>query len=645
MKHRILFLLVAALLLSFGAPVFGNSDAVTGPDFRTLSFQNGLDGYAGAVEASLVMRDDGAALTPKTPAIWISVSHDADTGKIKNVAQALARFDGIFGGAPGQILPGSPIVSATLRLRTGPSRGAGSGQRLILHRMLLPWTDDARWDSRAWGSNGVQPDDIEAAADTATAGTLSNNNTSYDLNVTESLRAWSAGEPNHGWLLQHEILGALNALPNASTNALAILSSLAPDTGARHRPCLTVTYDANPANRAPSAVQPATARDAGVARLSLRADDPDGGPLTVTFLARRQPAAGRDFQIILLPDTQYYARKRKGGAPEMFHAQTDWIVRHAQPDNIACVLHLGDITDRGDMQEYEWTNASQAMYHLENPKATGRQPDGIPYCLAVGNHDQRKAGDGAWDGPAILFNKYFGAGHFEDKGYYGGRHGNDNNNYYIKFDAGAEKFIVVSLEYKAASTRPEVLKWADDILKRHASRRAIIITHAALRPGVQSEFCPDGAAAYKALRHHKNLMLIIGGHITGEGRRTATFHGATVHGILMDFQGDALGGNGHLGVLTLSPRANKIHVGIYSPVTQKWRTYNDADYTLDYDFGAKIEPFVKVATTEVPSGTTASCRLENMDGLATYEWLAEINDQGKITRTAIHSILPATLEK
>ncbi len=640
MKHRSILILGAAFLFSFGAPAFGNSDAVTGSDFKTVSFQNGLDRYAGAVETRLVMRGDNAA--PETPVIWISVSRDSDTGALKNAAQALSRFDGIFGGGPGQIPPGSPIVSATLRLHTGPSRDAGSGSRLVLHRMLLPWERDARWDSSAWGRDGVQPDGAEAVADIETAGTLNNNNTSYDLDVTESLRAWSAGAPNLGWLLQHQILGDLNLPPAKSTNALAILSSLATGSAARHRPALTVTYDANPANRAPSAAQLDAAREAGsgTARLSLRADDPDGGPLTVTFLARRQPVAERDFQIILLPDTQYYARKRKGGTPEMFHAQTHWIVRHAQTDNIACVLHLGDITDRGDVQEYEWENASKAMYRLENPKTTGRQPDGIPYCLAVGNHDQRKAGNGAWGGPAILFNKYFGAGHFKDKSYYGGHCGDDNNNYYMTFEAGAEKFIVVSLEYKAASTRPEVLKWAGSLLEQHATRRAIVITHGTLRPGVQSEFCPDGAAAYKALRHYKNLMLIIGGHITGEGRRTDTYNGATVHSILMDFQGDALGGDGHLGVLTLSPRTNKIHAGIYSPVTQKWRTYNDADYALDYDFGTKTEPFARVSSTETAPGATANCRLENMDGSAAYEWIAEISDRGKTTRTSVQSIPP-----
>jgi hypothetical protein len=632
-NHLILSLLATALLLMPGAPVFGGAADITGPDFKTLSFQNGAGGYSGAVDARIAMQSPDAAPDAKAAILWVSRTFDPDTGKLKNAGSALLRFDGLFGTVPGQIPPGSPVTRAILRLRTASSDHAGSANRLYLNRMLLPWDKSAAWSSPAWNGDGIQPDDREARAEPDTLGTLNNKGTFYDLDVTDSLRAWAAGEPNHGWLLHH--------VSAASTNALGLVSSLAQGSALKSRPRLTVTFDAAPANRAPEADRLSASRAApDAATLSLRATDPDASPLSVTFLARRQPAAAPDFQIILLPDTQCYTRGRNGGTPEMFIAQTAWIVRNAAARNIAAVLHLGDITDRGDMHKYEWDNAAKAMYLLEDPAATGRRPDGIPYCLAVGNHDQRRSKTD-WDGPAAFYNQYFGVAHFSSKSYYGGHFGNDNNNYYILFESGSEKFIAISLEYKAPRSRPDVLAWARDVLRRHSGRRAILITHGALTRGTQPPFHADGGAAYKALRDCKNLMLIIGGHISGEGRRTDTHNGATVHSILMDFQGDRDGGSGQLGILTLSPRSNKIHAAIHSPHTGRWRTDLDATYSFDYDFGAKIEPFAKVAAIETTSGGTAGCRLENMDATATYEWCAEISDRGKTTRTPARAIPPA----
>jgi hypothetical protein len=635
MKHARLFhLLVAAFLLPFGASVFGNTAGdVTGADFKTLSFQNGSGGYTGTLDVRIA-KSFAEPPDPKAHAFWISREVDPDTGKFQNNTVVLLRFDKLFGNAPGRIPAGSPITKATLRLHTGGSKNAGSPSRLNLNRILLPWDAAAAWSFPAWGRNGIQTDDREALAEPDTLGILNEKDTAYDLDVTQSLRAWAGGAPNHGWLLHH--------VTRKSSNALNIVSSYSPSS--KKRPRLTVTYDANPANRAPVAVNLAATRAApDSATLSLGANDSDGGPLSVTFLARRRPVAAPDFNIVLLPDTQYYSRGRYNGTAGMFFAQTDWVVRHARLLNIACVLHLGDITDRGDAERYEWENAAKAMYRLADPAATGR-PEGIPYCLAVGNHDQRNE-DGSWDGPGVFFNEYFGVKHFSKKSCYGGHFGNNNNNYYMFFDAGPEKFVVISLEYNAPATRPEVLKWADGVLKQHASRRAIVITHATITPGIQSAFCKDGAAVCEALKGNKNLMLIIGGHITGEGRRTDTFNGSTVHSILMDFQSDINGGNGMLGILTLSPRTNKIHVSTYSPHAQKGRLDASANYTLDYDFGAKIEPFAKVGAVEVAAGATATCRLENMDATATYEWQAEIGDQGKTIRTPARPVPSAAAKK
>jgi hypothetical protein len=626
-KHPLRAMMVAVL----SALLLSTAHAVPNKDDRTLVFQNGLDGYAGALEVGIDQNKPGK-LSAKPVNLWIE--RGVKDGRQTSAKQALVRFDGIFGRGASQIPPGANISRATLRLCTGSLKDAPTYHRIFLNRILVPWDKNAAWKYKAWGNDGIQADGREAAADSDAHFVPNLNNTAYEIDVTESLRAWARGEPNHGWVL-HNI--------RVHLEAAAFISSRVQKQD--QRPLLRVTFDANPANIAPQADK-LTASPAGdaAATLSLHATDANKDTLDVTFHGRKQARSGPDFQVVLLPDTQYYTMKKHGGTPEMFNAQTEWIARNAKARNIAFVLHLGDITDTGDVYEEEWQIASKALYRLEDPALSGL-PEGVPYAVAVGNHDQRKKGtDGKLferGGGALLYNKYFGVNHFSGKSYYGGHYGDDNNNYYALFDAGAEKFIVLSLEYGRPARDSALLEWAAGLLKKHADRHAIVITHATVFPGVPGAFQADGGAVHEALKACKNLMLIVGGHTTGEGHRTDTRDGATVHSIVQDFQFDRQGGNGFLGILTFSPRENHIRVATYSPFADRWRTDPAAQYTLEYNFGTHIEPFAKIGTAKVRSGDTPACRWEGLEPHSDYEWFAEISDGGKTTRTETQLYKPA----
>ena len=149
--------------------------ASTSSSTLSLTFRQGANGYAGAVDTMLkqnrptISFDDAAVLRPTTES-----SRGVD---------ALLRFDGLFGTGPGQIPVGAQIVSATLQLEvTGGSAAGGT-----LNRMLVGWNGSSTWNSLG---NGVQTDGTEATSSGATIGAVALG--SRVFNVTDSLAAWNA---------------------------------------------------------------------------------------------------------------------------------------------------------------------------------------------------------------------------------------------------------------------------------------------------------------------------------------------------------------------------------------------------------------------------------------------------------------------
>ena len=124
-----------------------------------------------------------------------------------------------------------------------------------------------------------------------------------------------------------------------------------------------------------------------------KARRPMRAPACVLAAALLLSCADQDapFTIIVLPDTQFYVAGLHGGTPEMFESQARWIVENRQALNIVFVTQLGDCVEHGDAEPVEWERADAAVSLLEDPRTTGLQ-DGIPFGIAVGNHDQNEGG-------------------------------------------------------------------------------------------------------------------------------------------------------------------------------------------------------------------------------------------------------------
>jgi hypothetical protein len=354
--------------------------------------------------------------------------------------------------------------------------------------------------------------------------------------------------------------------------------------------------------------------------------DPDSAGLTVTFWGRATPTnSGPDFTLVALPDTQFYASSLNGGSPAIFRAQTDWIVSNRLARNIAFVTQLGDCVQNGDNggDDAEWRAATNALYRLENPLLT-LLPDGIPYGVAVGNHDQSPVG--AATGASFFYNLYFGTQHFLPFPYYGGNYSTNNDNHYELFSAGGLDFVVVHLEYDtgAASTNAPVYAWANGVLQAHAARRAIVVSHHIVNSGFNATFSAQGQAMYDALKANTNLFLMLSGHVSPpEGQRTNVFDGRTVWAVMSDYQGRANGGDGWLRLYEFSPSNNVIRAQTYSPWLDQFETDADSRFDIPY---AMSTPFVPLGTNAVAAGTPASFIWSGLAPDTGYEWFATVSD-------------------
>lgn len=195
-----------------------------------------------------------------------------------------------------------------------------------------------------------------------------------------------------------------------------------------------------------------------------------------------------------------------------------------------------------------------------------------------------------------------------------------------------------------AATFSAVLDWADALLKAHPNRRAIVTSHWMVNTGYPASFSPQGQAIYDRLKANPNLFLLLGGHVSGEGRRTDTYQGHTVYSILQDYQGRANGGDGWLRYFVFSPANNTITALTYqvanplTPNSARFETHANSQFTLAYGMHSALSDWAPLGKVSVAAGTTAaSLTWSGLEAGARYEWLASTADAlGSDTAAARH---------
>lgn len=273
--------------------------------------------------------------------------------------------------------------------------------------------------------------------------------------------------------------------------------------------------------------------------------------------------------VVVLPDTEGYCRKR----PHIFNAMMKWVADNRDRRNIACVLHVGDITN--DNTKDEWRNARKAFDIIEGK---------VPYVLAAGNHDY----DGT-PGRLTYMNEYFKVADLKKRPGFGDVYEPGKlENHYQFMEIKGQKWIVLSLEM---GPRKKVIAWANKVLAKHKDRLAIVLTHGYLYYGNERynhlrggqraspyNFYGDGADGEmmwnQLVRKHPNVMMVVCGHLSSQYvgyRKDKGDRGNTVHQMLVDYE-KMRGGHGFLRVLEFLPDGRTVQVRTYSPVTKEIRS-------------------------------------------------------------------------
>ncbi|MDP2895730.1 MAG: DNRLRE domain-containing protein [bacterium] len=548
-------------------------------------------------------------------------------------AHAVIKFPYIFG--EGRVPLGSSIVSATLDVRC-----SNPGNVMKLYRLREDWLEgEVTWNRRAagvlWSNPGADGPGSHASV------ALDGNCTATGwrtIDVTFFVQEWSNGEPNYGVVLTDTGTDGVNFDSSETANPPALRVTYqtrwqdvqtSPMSGTSDRVefapvdltdqasyawnCL-VTNGLNQQSWAPAdfhlsidshlpdlpvlASPPDGAFGVSTSpTLEVTVSDPDGEPLDVTFYGRG--GSGEKFTIIALPDTQYYSQSY----PQIFTAQTQWIVDNVAARNIVFVTHEGDLVQTWN-NTTQWARANTSMGLLDGV---------VPYGVSPGNHDQ----------PTTYYNQYFPYTRYEDKPWYGGHRGTTNDTNCELFSAGGTDYIVLQLEFWPSS---EVIAWADSVLKTHADRKAIITTHGFLGEDGSRNVHVMGSTQYiwdDLVVPNDNVYFVLCGHVHGEYARTDVVNGREVHQLLADYQDGPNGGNGFLRIMRFVPAENKVYVQTYSPWLDQYETDSDSEFTLNFPMSG----YSLISADEaVASGGNASVVWTGLSANTLHEWYVEVTD-------------------
>ncbi len=278
------------------------------------------------------------------------------------------------------------------------------------------------------------------------------------------------------------------------------------------------------------------------------------------------PVADTTFSIAVMPDTQQEVLRVND---PRFRNRTEWLVENKAALDLRFVTSSGDVVNWDTPDHAQYAVASAAMKPLEAA--------GIPYSLAIGNHDTAAVceGGGACDPTRTktlfrdthTFNNYFNASRFG--AVQGAFEAGKVDNEYSTFSAGGTRWLVLALEMYP---REAAVEWAKGVVSSHPDHNVIVVTHSYLdgsgnlagpSPGpgrtVPRELFDD------LIKQYANTKFVFSGHVGLFGDRVDTgVNGNKVYSFLQTMHDSR---SNPVRLVTVDTKANTLKTWLYSPYT------------------------------------------------------------------------------
>jgi hypothetical protein len=297
----------------------------------------------------------------------------------------------------------------------------------------------------------------------------------------------------------------------------------------------------------------------------------------VAYARLENATADTKFVLAIMPDTQ---QEVLNSTDTRFRNRTDWLINNRSTLDLRFVTHSGDVVNWDTADHSQYVVAQNAMRPLETA--------GIPYALAIGNHDTQATGPGgsARD-PAhtkelvrdtTVFNQYFTAAQY---GAVAGQFeaGKVDNSFSI-FEAGGVHWMVMTLELWP---RVEVVNWAKSAVAAHPRHNVVVVTHDYLDGSGNIEQTNGGYGATSPqylfdnlIKQYANVRFVFSGHTGIAGNRIDTgVNGNRIFSFLQTFHSNT---TNPVRLVEIDTQANSLHTWIYGPYTNQ--TFTDYDRVI-----------------------------------------------------------------
>jgi len=286
------------------------------------------------------------------------------------------------------------------------------------------------------------------------------------------------------------------------------------------------------------------------------------------------PAAARaadedTFTIAIVPDTQQEVLDAKD---TRLKDRFQWLVDNRAKLNLKVVLQTGDFVNWDTPDHIQYVRASAALEVLDRA--------GLPYSIAIGNHDTAATKEGGSAAPGnthdnqrntTTFNRYFPASRMKWlTGFY---EPGKVDNAYQTFTAGGLKWLVLNLELWP---RAGAVEWARSVAEKHPDHNVIVITHSHVTRGNEIEQRNGGYGDNspqfvfdRFLSRVPNVRLMFSGHVGSHGYRTdAVAGGGTLYSFLTTYHSNT---DNPVRLLTIDTKNGTMTTRVFAPSTGKDR--------------------------------------------------------------------------